>query len=160
MKELLIKLNACPPAIDWAGDKSWEEIYKTCHRGDWLLWLFEEVNPADVRLRVLVAGHCANTVRHLMKHQISRDAVDGAIAFGEGKIDEDTLDKLARAARAARAYYAHYAAYYAAAATATAANAATATAANASDNPEANQLETANIVRKLIPIEKFNIDLK
>ena len=157
MKELLIKLGACQPAIDWAGDKSWEEIYTTCHRGDWLIWLFQKVNPEDVRLRVLVAGHCANTVKHLMKDQRSRDAVDGAIAFGEGKIDEDTLDKLARAARAARAYYAAVAAAAAAAADA---YCAAANASAASDNLEANQLETANIVRKFIPIEKFNIDLK
>ena len=33
MKELLIKLNACKEAIEWAGDKSWEEVYNTCHRG-------------------------------------------------------------------------------------------------------------------------------
>ena len=40
MKVLLEKLNACDDAKKWASDKTWKEIYETCHRGDWLLWLF------------------------------------------------------------------------------------------------------------------------
>jgi len=34
MRELLIKLDACQPALEWAENKSWQEIYNTCHRGD------------------------------------------------------------------------------------------------------------------------------
>ena len=39
MKDLLLKLRACEEAIEWAGDKTAEEVIDTCHRGDWLLWL-------------------------------------------------------------------------------------------------------------------------
>ena len=39
MKELLIKLNACKNAREWAEGKDWKEVFETCHRGDWLLWL-------------------------------------------------------------------------------------------------------------------------
>jgi len=31
MKELLKKLDACGAATEWAADKTWEEIYTTCH---------------------------------------------------------------------------------------------------------------------------------
>ena len=133
MKELLMKLNACPEAMEWAGDKSWEEIYNTCHRGDWLLWLFKRTNPDDLQLLTLAKGHCANTVRHLMKDERSLKAVDAAIAFGEGKISREKLNTSAYAAAA-----------YAAAASAYAAE-------------KENQQLTADICRKYLPIEVWNI---
>ena len=131
MKELLMKLNACKDAIEWAGDKSWQEIYNTCHRGDWLLWLFKRTNPDDLKLLTLAKGHCANTVRHLMKDERSLKAVDAAIAFGEGKISRDELD-------------------------AAAADAAAFAAAVAAAKKENQQL-TADICRKYLPIEVWNI---
>jgi hypothetical protein len=105
MKELLQKLHACKDAIEWAGDKTWEEIYNTCHRGDWLLWLFKRTNPDDLQLLILAKGHCANTVRHLMKDERSIKAVDAAIAYGEGKISREELDAAAYAAVSAAAAY-------------------------------------------------------
>jgi hypothetical protein len=122
MKELLQKLDACEEAMRWACEKSWEEIYNTCHRGDWLLWLFSKTNPDDLQLITLAKGHCANTVRHLMQDQRSIAAVDAAIAFGEGKIGRDELDA---------AFAAAYAAFAAAFAAADAADAAAAFAAAA-----------------------------
>ena len=207
MKELLIKLEACKEVIEWAGDKSWEEIYNTCHRGDWLLWLHNRTNKEDLQIRTLAKGHCANTVRHLMKDERSIKAIDTAIAFGEGKATIQDLNDAAHAAIYATnsvAYYAAIAAYYtaadadaaanaahsyAAAAAAIAAYTAAATdayaaanaadayaAANAADAYAAavaaadaaadaayytaksnNQKETADIVRKYIPIELWNV---
>ena len=46
MKELLIKLDACKEAIEWAGDRTIEEIVKDCDRGDWLFWLAKEIDIA------------------------------------------------------------------------------------------------------------------
>ena len=136
MKELLIKLNACADAREWAEGKSWQEVYDTCHRGDWLLWLFAKTNPNDLQLLTLAKGHCANTVRHLMRDGRSIKAVDAAIAFGEGMITKEEL----AAARAA-------------------AHAADAAAYTADVAQTKNQKETADIVRKYIPIEKWNIDI-
>ena len=51
--------------------------------------------PKNLRELTLAKGHCANTVRHLMKDQRSIDAVDAAIAFGEGKITKEELLKYA-----------------------------------------------------------------
>ena len=166
MKELLIKLNACQPAIEWAGDKSWEQIYNTCHRGDWLLWLFQRTNPNDLQLLSLAKGHCANTVRHLMKGERSIKAVDAAIAFGEGRLSKEELDEAvadasAAAAADAYAYYAARAAYYAADAYASARAADIAALAAAARTPaaayEENQKLTADICRKYLPIEVWSI---
>ena len=180
MKELLIELNACQEAKDWAGDKTWEEVYNTCHRGDWLLWLLQRTNPNDLQLLTLAKGNCANTVRHLMKDERSIKAVDAAIAFGEGRISREELDEAADAAAdagyaaawAADAVWAARAAYYAAAnAAADADDAATyaaradaaatyaARADAAADGYEENQKLTADICRKYLPIEIWNIKL-
>jgi hypothetical protein len=169
MKNLLKKLNACEDAREWAADKTWQEVYETCHRGDWLLWLFKETNPDDLQLLTLAKGHCANTVRHLMKDERSIKAIDAAIAFGLGEITKDELaatDAAASAAAyaayaAASAAYAAYAAYADAtdAAAYAAAYAAASAAADAADDAakKENQQQTADIVRKYISIEKFNI---
>jgi len=168
MKELLMKLNACQEAMEWVGNKSWEECYATCHRGDWLLWLFKRTNPDDLQLLTLAKGHCANTVRHLMKDERSIKAVDAAIAFGEGKISRDELDAADAAAFAASASAAAaYASAASAASAAYAAYAAAYAAAAASDDAYAayvadaakkeNQQLTADICRKYLPIEVWNI---
>ncbi len=121
-KEILQKLDACDEAIEWAGNKSIEEIVNTCHRGDWLLWLANKIE-IDVQPLTLAKGLCANTVRHLMRDERSIKAVDTAIAFGEGRESGDELDS------AAAYYYDYYAASASAAALAAASAAASALAA-------------------------------
>ena len=124
MEELLIKLNACDEAIEWAGDRTIEEIVKDCDRGDWLLWLAKKIG-IELQPLTLAKGHCANTVRHLMKNERSTEAVDMAIAFGEGRATMEELNNAAAASyAAAAASYAAAAASYAANAASYAANAA------------------------------------
>lgn len=101
MKELLISLQACGDAREWAEGKTWQEIYDTCYRGDWLLWLFYHTN-GDRKLLTLAKGHCANTVRHLMKDERSKKAVDAAIAYGNGEITKEELAAAYADAAAAR----------------------------------------------------------
>jgi len=103
--QYLQSVEACKPAVEWAGKKTIEEVVATCHRGDWLLWLAKK---CDIGLQplTLAKGHCAKTVRHLMNDERSIRAVDIAIAFGEGKATREDLDA---------AYADGYAAAYAAA---------------------------------------------
>jgi len=181
MKKLLIKLKACSEAKEWAENKSWEEVYNTCHRGDWLLWLFKKTNPDDLQLLTLAKGHCTNTVRHLMKDERSIKAVDVAIAFGEGKATREDADATYAAAYAAfaaasadadAAAYAAAAATYAVTAAADVAYAAATYAATAAADAAAaaadtyavyaaakkyNQQLTADICRMYLPIEIWNI---
>jgi hypothetical protein len=103
-----------------------------------------------------------------MKDGRSITAVDAAIAFGEGKISRDELDAAASAAYAAAYAAASAAAYAAAAADAAYAAYASASAASAAAYDAAyaafaaaakkeNQQLTADICRKYLPIEVWNI---
>jgi len=160
--EYLKSINACSDAIEWAESKTVEEVVATCHRGDWLLWL---ASKCDIGLQplTLAKGHCANTVRHLLKDDRSIKAVDTAIAFGEGTATREELDAADAAAyaaadAAAAAYAAAAAAAYAAAYAYAAAAADAAAYADAAAAIE-NRLQTADICRKYIGdliIQKVN----
>ena len=158
-KDLLIKLEACEYAVVWAENKPIEEIVKTCHRGDWLLWLGQKLN-LGIKPMTLAKARCAKTVIHLMKDQRSIDAVNLAERFG--LTDEVTKDDLRAAANAAHAAaYATNAAANAADAAANAAHAAYA-AANAAAKTK-NQLQTADICREILGeliINAVNEELK
>lgn len=165
LKEFLEKHDACEDGYEFAKDLTLEQFLNTCHRGDWILWLFRRSNPRNKKLRVLVAGHCANTVRHLMKDEKSIKVVDTAIAYGEGRATEEQLNAAADAYAYAAAYaYTHHADDAAYAAAVRPAHAAAGHAAYAySDSPAArkkNQKQTADICRKYLPIELWNIKQK
>jgi hypothetical protein len=166
MKELLIELGACQEAKVWAGNKLWPEIYQTCHRGDWLLWLFVRVNPYNKRELTLAKGHCANTVRHLMT-DVFIDAVDAAIAYGEGRIDDEELRVFAERSIVAfnRRIYTNCSSSIAAdSAACDIASIAYRAAVYASfaltyqSEREESLAKTANICRDLLPIEIWNIN--
>ena len=55
-----------------------------------MLWLARKLN-IDKRVLTLAKGHCANTVRHLMKDERSIAAVDMAIKYGEGNATDSEL---------------------------------------------------------------------
>jgi hypothetical protein len=158
LKQYLKSVEACEPAVEWAGNKTIEEVVATCHRGDWLLWL---ARKCDIGLQplTLAKGHCASTVWHLIDERTIK-AVDVAIAFGEGKATREELDAAAVPAVSANA--ASASAYAAACAAAdAAAHAADGTdAADAADAAaDANRMETADICREYIGdliIEKVN----
>ena len=145
-KELLLELNACESAIEWAQDMTIEQVVEQCHRGDWLLWLAKKIGLPLNKL-TLAKARCAKTVIHLMKDQRSIDSVNVAERFG---LDECTLDELNAAyAAAAAAYAADYAAYAADYAADYA----------AADAKIKNQKETADICRDSIGnliIERVN----
>ena len=131
LKELLIELDACEEAIEWAGDMAIEEAVEKCHFGNWFLWLARKIDVDDRKI-YLAAGHCANTVRHLMNDERSLAVVDAAIAYGEGVIGIDELALKLDAFRATN--YTDYAAASA----------------------RANLITTANIYRKYLGQEIIN----
>jgi hypothetical protein len=164
LNDTLKELDAYQDGYDFAKDLTIEQFLETCPRGDWILWLFVRLNPTKVREVTLAAGHCANTIRHLMKDEHCTKAIDAAIAFGEGKITHKELDDAAAtanayaAAAAAAAADAHVytnAAYVAAAAAADAY--AYASGAYVAAAKKQNQLQTADICRKYLPIELWGV---
>jgi hypothetical protein len=178
-QEFLNSKDACQSAQEWAKGMTIEQAIEQCHRGDWLLWLAQRLE-VDKRLLVGAAGHCVNTVRHLMTDERSRNCVDVCIKYGSGEATNDELAKARAGARAAAANAAARGEYWAAIAAraaararaasdaaaeaaATAAAGASADAADAAAARDAaktkNQMETADIFRQHLKeamVEKWN----
>lgn len=135
LKQFLKKHEACKDGYLFAKDLTLEQFLNTCERSEWILWLFARTNPDDLRALTLAKGHCANTVRHLIKDERGLKAIDVAISFGEGKATSEDLN------RAADATYAYAAAdtTYAAAAYAA-----------------CDIYKTADICRKYLPLKIWN----
>lgn len=114
MKEKLIALSACKDALIWAGDKSLYEIWVTCERGDWMLWLLRKLK-CDLRLLTACKAACAEFARPYMNDARSIAALDAAHAFGRGELSEKGLKSFAAASASAEDDAAAYAAAYAAA---------------------------------------------
>lgn len=147
-QQLLNDLNACEEAVEWAEGKDWKEVYETCERGDWLLWLLAKTGN-DHRLLTLAKAKCAETVLHLMKDERSKKAVKVAIDYGNNNATKEQLkDAAAAAAAAADAAYAAADAAYAAAA---------AYAAYAAAETKKHLKLCADIIRSVVKIEDFKI---
>jgi hypothetical protein len=137
LKQKLNDLDACSPAMEWLGERDAAQMWAECERGDWMLWLAKRLG-VNKRQLTLAKGKVAETVKHLMKDERSRNAVEVAIRYGYSEATEDELyaadaDAAYAAAAAADAYADAYAAYAAAYADADAAYAAAAAAADADD---------------------------
>ena len=129
---LLTDLNACEEARAWAKGKSLSTVYKTCKRGDWLLWLFGKMadKPGwpSRNAVILAACDCAEIAFKFLPKGETRpqECVAVVRSYCAGKA---TIGQVCEARRAAA--YAAEAAAYAAAAYAAAAYAAAADAADA-----------------------------
>ena len=166
-RDLLVNLRACEDAKNWAKEMTIEEIVNTCHRGDWLLWLAKKID-LPIKPITLAKVRCAKTVIHLIDYPSSLKALEVAEKFA--LTDEVSLDDLrnaaysaaydAAAAYNAAAYSAAYsaAAYAAAAAYVAAAAAYAAYVAAAAYAKKENQKLTANICRKYLPLEIWNVN--
>jgi len=113
-KTILIELDACSEAVKWAGRKTHKGAWKTCKRGDWLLWIAGKLD-IDRKLLVLAACACARAALKYVRagEDRPRIAIETAEAWTRG---EATIDQVRSAANAAAnaAAYATYAASYAA----------------------------------------------
>ena len=100
----LQSLSACRDAVAWAQGKDFKQVWQTCERGDWMLWLahwlmrndsvftLQQITKAKVR--------CARLVQHLMKDNRSIQAIDVAERFSEGLATREELNAAAAAAAA------------------------------------------------------------
>jgi len=155
--EKLKELEACTEAIKWCKDndiQTVQEAWEKCERGDWMLWLYYNLCPDDIIGITLAKGHCANTVRHLMKDERSIKAVDTAIRYGEGKATDNELKAASDAAA-----YASDAAASASASAAYASDAAYACAADAYATfaKKETQKLTAEICRKYLKLKESEL---
>ncbi|MCK9482546.1 MAG: hypothetical protein M0R38_12460 [Bacteroidia bacterium] len=94
--------EACQESMDWIAEnniQSLEEAWNACERGEWLLWLAQELR-INKRKLVMCGALCAHTVVEYMEDSRSRNAVRIAFLWGRGKATDAPL-KAAREARAA-----------------------------------------------------------
>jgi len=165
MKADISKYNPCSEAVKfYSGYKTFEEAWDNCPRGDWMLWIAQRVG-VNKRKMTLVKALCAETVKHLMNDERSLNALKVAKQYGRYKANDSQLKDAYTAADAAASYDAYAAASYAAASYAAYAAASYAAAYDAAASYAAdtaaydaaadaaklkNQLETANICRKIL----------
>ena len=95
---LLVKLDACIEAREWAGGKSLAEVWRTCHRGDWMLWLLGRYG--DVLHKVIVAVSCDCAEPTLVFTSDPRPAETIAVVRRWLK-DEATIEEMQAAGEAA-----------------------------------------------------------
>ena len=155
-KEEFKKLNACDEAIEWIGNRTHQEAWQECERGDWMLWYYFKKKGFDKYLCKAKAD-CASLVKHLMKDQRSLDALKACYDYYEGVI---TVEDLAAAyAYAADAYAAAVYAYAYAADAYAYADAADAAAADAAAAAAADRQKTlkkcADICREVLTEQLF-----
>ena len=138
-------LGACDNGAEWAkGRASLRETWETCERTDWMIWALRRIGFRDDRKYRLFACACVRgtpladgrTLWDLLTDQRSRNAVEVAERYAEGKASEEERQE-ARVGAADAADAAAAAAY-------AAADAAYATRIKA-------QKECADIVRKYLP---------
>ena len=102
---LLVELKACSEAREWASGKSLAAVWKTCKRGDWLLWLCgkmaDKPNWPTRKEVVLAACDCAKlSLKHVPAgEKRSRKCLETVRAWTSGNA---TLYEVRAAADAAR----------------------------------------------------------
>jgi hypothetical protein len=153
-------LDACTDGASWAkSKKTLREVWETCERSDWMIWTLRRIGFKDDRKYRLYACACVRgtpladgrTLWDLLADQRSRNAVEVAERYADGKASEEELQEARNAAYAADA--AADAAYAAAAAAAAyaayAADAAAAYAAAGGGRANARKWQ-ANLLRQWI----------
>ena len=45
--DVLREFAPCRAAVEWLDDKTPEEAWNTCHRGDWMVWLYAKLYPSN-----------------------------------------------------------------------------------------------------------------
>ena len=159
--ERLEEVGACRSAVEWGKTKrNPTTAWGLCERGDWMLWLLGKLagKPWSAKRKPLVLCTC-ECARLALKHvpegeyrPLKSIEIAEKWAVG-GRIKQEDLE-----AAYAAASYAAYAAACAAASYAADAAAYAAAADAAADALKENQKETADICRKYLPIEIWNIN--
>jgi hypothetical protein len=162
--ELLVSLGACEDAREWAKGKSFADVWNTCERSDWLLWLLAKMKdkPGWATHKQIVSAACDCAELSLKYVEVGEErprvAIETARKWVRG---EATLEEVKKAARKAdRAAYAaadYAVAYAASAAYISVAYAASAASAAASAASRISILkECADLIRKSIEMPRWD----
>ena len=168
MKKLLTELGACDEAVKWVGDRTLKQAWDDCERGDWMLWLCAkmegEAGWPDKNQVVRTICACAQTIMHFWTARYPNDrrpqiALQVALDWIEGTVMLDQVEGAAHAAAEAAFGADDPDAHFAAAVAADVAYAIVYPGAFADGAYSATVgLETADIVRRMIPPDWSNVN--
>jgi hypothetical protein len=99
LKQLLMKHSACREACEWGGGKTPQQAWRTCHRGDWMLWIAAKVG-VERKALVRIACDCVEPAMRFVPdgEKQPQTALDVARRWCDG---EATIEEVLSAARAA-----------------------------------------------------------
>ncbi len=95
-RDQLEKLEACPESIEWVGNKTIEQAWKTCKNSDWMIWI---LNQTDLDLTYPLCD-MAKRVLHLVPED-HRLVCSNAIRAARSRANQDELNTVSVAADAA-----------------------------------------------------------
>jgi hypothetical protein len=81
---------SCQTALDWVNGLTAREAWKTCHRGDWLIWIAEKLSIDEKKL-YLCNAKILYQIIHLMTDSRIRNTVWAVYLYGCGKISFEDL---------------------------------------------------------------------
>jgi len=93
-KQQLIEMKACQEAIDWVGERTIQQAWKDCHRGDWMLWLLEKVEGwVDEKEIMLLGCWCARRVLKYVPKEETRPlkAIEAKEKWIRGEITREEM---------------------------------------------------------------------
>ena len=102
--DLLHELHACSELVRWAHGKDLHEVWTTCERGDWLLWLAGHMadKPGWPTRKQVVLAACACAETELKFVHPGEDRPRVAIETARGWVrGEASIEDVRRAADAA-----------------------------------------------------------
>lgn len=90
--ERLREMGAWPKLMEWTETQSSiQEVWRSCPRGDWLLWLLEKLRYDENQLRLIACRIIREQCWHLMADERSRHCVEVAEAYVRGEATEEEL---------------------------------------------------------------------
>ena len=93
----LIELDACLEALKWVKrhpDKSMQDLWSICPRGDWMLWLLKEgpYKVSDKLYREMAYEYAAHTVEHAGDcRDVCCDTLEVVSRYIDGLATDDEL---------------------------------------------------------------------
>lgn len=94
--ELMHNYGACYEAQRWGFDRTVQEAWEACDRGDWMLWMYGRLNNASTKEVYLVKGLMADIVSDTLNTESQKDVIRSAIAYGRGDMTREEFDAYTR----------------------------------------------------------------
>ena len=106
-KQQLIEMDACQDTIDWVEDRTIQQAWTDCQRGDWMLSLLETMKKEegwlDEKEILLLGCWCARRALKYVPEGETRPlkAIEAKEKWAKGEITREEMDAAKAAARSA-----------------------------------------------------------